>query len=730
MASAYPSHPEGSGPGAIPGSTGTVLTLSGTIPPWLQFTPAGSGGNSGMATLTGTPPPGSQGTYNVTLRAANQVSPDAIQSFAIDVVPPGAMTYEQFIQGSGGSGLANQGAAVAISPDGQTAVVGGPGDGAIWIFSGPNTTFGNGISWPDGRLCRDFGRRQHRGHRRLHSAPLLGLREKRRQLDAVGGGDFGHGNRRSRGGHWLRAAEFHESPGGRSGENRFQEFIPLGGGVFTTGSNGDPSGVIGSAEAGASLSLSPDGNTVIMGGPGDNTNAGAAWILTRDASGWTSGAKLTGAGAVGAARFGTSVALSGDGNTAVVGGPADNSNAGAVWVFTRSGAGWTPQGGKLTANDATGPAQFGSSVAVSTDGHILAAGGPMDNSGGGATWFYIRNTGVWSQAGGKQVALRGVPSNARQGTSVALSGSGNIALTGGPQYFLGTGATWGWRTPDLTVSLIHNGTFLPGQTGSYTVSVTNSGTDYTQPGFSWNVALPVNLTPAGISAPAGWSCVALGCTATTDFLPPGGSVQFTLAVNVTGTGSATATATVSGKELNTTNDTASDTTVIGKATPVLTWNAPAPITYGSALGATQLNAAANVPGIFVYTPPGRDSPPRRQQPGAQRQLHSQRHRELHRRERQHGHQRPRRDRHGWRHGGETGLTQSFARGAGNSVVMTLAVANTGGTAAQNVTLTAAKIGTTSGSQFPSRWGPSMPGRLHKQPSRSPRRSAPAEPPAC
>lgn len=40
-----------------------------------------------------------------------------------------------------------------------------------------------------------------------------------------------------------------------------------------------------------------------------------------------------------------------------------------------------------------------------------------------------------------------------------------------------------------------------------------------------------------------------------------------------------------------------------KATPTITWNNPADITYGTALGATQLNATASVPGAFVYTPP-------------------------------------------------------------------------------------------------------------------------------
>jgi hypothetical protein len=47
---------------------------------------------------------------------------------------------------------------------------------------------------------------------------------------------------------------------------------------------------------------------------------------------------------------------------------------------------------------------------------------------------------------------------------------------------------------------------------------------------------------------------------------------------------------------------ASATLTIAKANPVLTWSNPADILFGSALGASQLSATANVPGSFVYTP--------------------------------------------------------------------------------------------------------------------------------
>jgi hypothetical protein len=55
------------------------------------------------------------------------------------------------------------------------------------------------------------------------------------------------------------------------------------------------------------------------------------------------GPKLVGTGAIGNAQQGTSVALSGDGNTAIVGGPFDNNQSpdhpypsvGAAWVFAK-----------------------------------------------------------------------------------------------------------------------------------------------------------------------------------------------------------------------------------------------------------------------------------------------------------------------------------------------------------------------------------------------------------
>ena len=172
------------------------------------------------------------------------------------------------------------------------------------------------------------------------------------------------------------------------------QFTQQGAKLVGTGATAD-------AQQGNSVAVAADGNTAIVGGPSDNGNAGAAWIYTRTGGSWTQqGAKLVGTGATGAAKQGYSVAISADGNTAIAGGPRDNSSAGAMWVFTRSGGVWTQQGSKLVGSGAVGQASQGASVALSGDGNTAAIGGTVDNLGVGAAWVFTRSGGVWAEAGG------------------------------------------------------------------------------------------------------------------------------------------------------------------------------------------------------------------------------------------------------------------------------------------------------------------------------------------
>ena len=194
-------------------------------------------------------------------------------------------------------------------------------------------------------------------------------------------------------------------------------------------------GAVGAAFEGISVALSADGNTAIVGGHSDNGGAGAAWVFTRSAGVWTQqGPKLVGTGAIGNAIQGRSVSLSADGNTAIVGGDGDNGGAGAAWIFTRSGGVWTQQGNKLVGSGAVGNAGQGNAVAVSGDGNTIIIGGPNDNETDGATWTFTRSGGVWTQQGSKLVGtvpFQVLTTPANQGIAVSLSNDGNTAIVGG-----------------------------------------------------------------------------------------------------------------------------------------------------------------------------------------------------------------------------------------------------------------------------------------------------------
>ncbi|HEX3510515.1 MAG TPA: hypothetical protein VHT27_05380 [Solirubrobacteraceae bacterium] len=200
----------------------------------------------------------------------------------------------------------------------------------------------------------------------------------------------------------------------------------------------------GAGEFGEGVALSADGNTALIGAGSDNSFQGAAWVFTRSAGAWTQqGTKLTGGEESGTGEFGYSVALSADGSTALMGGPGDNTNKGAAWVFTRSGTTWSPQGAKLTGSGEAGAkTELGYSAALSASGDTALLGGPFDNSEKGAAWAYTRSGSTWSHDGEKLTPTDEVGTSSRFGWSVALGDDGHTALIGGPFDSAPAGAAW------------------------------------------------------------------------------------------------------------------------------------------------------------------------------------------------------------------------------------------------------------------------------------------------
>jgi hypothetical protein len=295
---------------------------------------------------------------------------------------------------------------VALSPEGTTALVGGPQDNGAWVFTrtagvwtqqGPKLTGAGAVAFPS------FG-----GSVALSADGNTAL---------VGG--FTDNGGRGAGWVFTRTAGVWTQQGPK-----------------LTGTGGVPL-----TQLGYSAALSADGDTALLGGPNDNGNSGAAWVFTRAAGVWTQqGSKLTGGGEAGAGQFAFAVALSADGNTALFGGPSDGAS-GAAWVFTRTAGVWSQQGAKLTGGGSTNGAAVGSGVALSADGNTALTGGPNDTAGSGAAWVFTRTAGVWTQQGSKLTGT-GAAGGAQLGYGTGISADGNTALVGGWGDNGGVGAAW------------------------------------------------------------------------------------------------------------------------------------------------------------------------------------------------------------------------------------------------------------------------------------------------
>jgi hypothetical protein len=196
--------------------------------------------------------------------------------------------------------------------------------------------------------------------------------------------------------------------------------------------------------------------TGVNGNQNDNSavDSGAAYVFVRSGTTWSQQAYLkasnTGAGDV----FGTSVAISGD--TIVVGAPNEASaaigidgnqndntavNAGAAYVFVRTGTNWVQQA-YLKASNTGAEDQFGNFVAISADTIVISAhyesssatganGNQNDNSAirSGAAYVFARTGTNWLQ----EAYLKSSNTGAEDRFSRPVAISGDTILAGAYQ---------------------------------------------------------------------------------------------------------------------------------------------------------------------------------------------------------------------------------------------------------------------------------------------------------
>jgi hypothetical protein len=193
-----------------------------------------------------------------------------------------------------------------------------------------------------------------------------------------------------------------------------------------------------SADFGISTAVA--GDSAIIGARNADpraSNAGAAYLFSRSGGAWSQTAKVTAPVPATDTEFGFAVAI--DGDTAIVGAPqtvAFPAGPGSVYVFRRTGGAWAREA-TLNAADAVGGAGFGYSVAIRGDRIAVGApgmtptGGP---SGVGAVYVFERTGAAWTQQA--QLVQTDPATNAELGYSVALTSDRVLA---GAVRAIGTG---------------------------------------------------------------------------------------------------------------------------------------------------------------------------------------------------------------------------------------------------------------------------------------------------
>ncbi len=204
---------------------------------------------------------------------------------------------------------------------------------------------------------------------------------------------------------------------------------------------GYPAGV-GAELRGSSVAMSADGGTLVVGAPRAmyfGSSSGVAYIYKRPAGGWSASDNIPSATLISGnnyfdygSQFGQSVAISADGGTIVVGAPYEYPG-GAVYTYDSDGSVIN----SWPSSDYS--ALLGYSVAVSADGGVVAAGAPGAGGNSGAVVVISGGGEVWvNSSGGTSFGL---------GASVAINASGDKIVAGAPwsnevYVFVNSGTSW------------------------------------------------------------------------------------------------------------------------------------------------------------------------------------------------------------------------------------------------------------------------------------------------
>jgi hypothetical protein len=264
-------------------------------------------------------------------------------------------------------------------------------------------------------------------------------------------------------------------------------------------------------------SVGVSGSTAVVDAYGTGTpNLGAAYIYVRGATGWSEQAELADPGASVNDDYGISVAVSG--TTVVVGAPGVNSGAGAAYVYTRSGTAWKQQA-ELTAADGAVSDFFGWSVAISGTTTVVSA---LGYAYAGAVYAFVRSGTAWIQEA--EGSASDTTPDDYFGYQVAVSGTSAVA--GSPQNNASAGAAYVFALPPPPAQLTVAGAAAADHLG-YSVAISgttavvgaygvHSGTGaayvFTRSGSTWKQRAELTAADGAAGDDFGWSVAIAGTT--------------------------------------------------------------------------------------------------------------------------------------------------------------------------------------------------------------------------
>jgi hypothetical protein len=226
------------------------------------------------------------------------------------------------------------------------------------------------------------------------------------------------------------------------------------------------------------VSVSVSGAIAVVGAPGYGKDAGRVYVFTKTSGGWAQTAELKGSDVAGGDFFGYAVAISG--SAVVVGAPGYAKNAGRVYVFDKTPAGWK-QVAELKGSDIVAQDGFGYAVGVS--GTLAVVGAPDHEKNAGRAYIFSKAASSWAQT----AELKGSDTVGDNGFGVAVGISGQTAIVGAPGFSKAAGRSYlfapsgaGWKQ---TAELKGSDTVSSDDFG-YAVAVSGDTAVTGSPGFS------------------------------------------------------------------------------------------------------------------------------------------------------------------------------------------------------------------------------------------------------